>query len=83
MQIRVGSSFSSSGGELIKVSKVVQHEDFDYSNIDYDFSLLRLATPLIFDDAIQAIKLPESDEELEDGSLLEGWTNYLGRLIDV
>lgn len=61
----------------MKVAKIIQHEKFDYSIIDYDFSLLLLETPLEFNDNVQAIKLPELDEELEDGSMLEvtGWGN--------
>lgn len=73
--IRAGSSFYRNGGVTVQVEKIIQHEKFDYYNIDYDFSVLRLAESLNFTDSIKAVQLPEQDEEVEDGSLcfVSGW----------
>ena len=77
MKVRVGSSRYNSGGEMIQVKNITQHPLFDYSNIDYDFSLLELASPITFDSTKHAIKLPTLNEKLADGVMLEvsGWGN--------
>lgn len=77
-KVRVGSSKFNSGGELVQVKTIVQHEEFDYYNIDYDYSLLELETPLTFDENVQAVSLPEDDEDIEDGSLclVSGWGKF-------
>lgn len=73
--IRAGSAFYRNGGVTVQVEEIIQHEDFDYNAIDWDFSLLRLAESLNFTDSIQAVLLPEQDEEVEDGTLciVTGW----------
>lgn len=50
---------------------------FDFFTIDYDFSLLELATSLMFSDKIQPIALPTQDEQVDDNSLcfVSGWGN--------
>lgn len=75
LQIRLGSSESSAGGEMIKIKRIVQHEKFNYNNIDWDYSLLELAKEIEFDDNRKAIKLPELNEVTMDGSLctVTGW----------
>lgn len=76
-QVRVGSAQYSKNGELIKVKRIEQHELFNYFDIDYDYSLLELQTPITFDDNKQKIKLPEQDEPVLDGTLctVSGWGN--------
>ncbi|XP_073822295.1 trypsin-1-like [Musca autumnalis] len=76
-KVRIGSSEYSKGGELIQVAEIVQHEKFNYSNVDYDYSLLKLAKEIEFDDTKQAIKLPELKEVVMDGTMcfVTGWGN--------
>lgn len=77
LTIRAGSDLYRSGGVVVRVEKILQHEKFDYSKIDFDFSLLKLAAPLNFSDLIQPIALPSQDEIVEDDSLciVTGWGN--------
>lgn len=75
-KVRVGSSESAKGGELIQVARIVQHKQFNYSSVDYDYSLLELSQEIQFDDTKKAIKLTEGKEE-NDGSMVKvsGWGN--------
>lgn len=77
LQIRIGSSKYSSGGIVIKVKNIIQHEDFDFSNIDYDYSLLELSESIKFTNQTNKIALPEQDEVVDDNSLclVSGWGN--------
>jgi trypsin len=77
LSVRIGSSKFSSGGELIKVKRIVQHEKYNGNNIDFDFSLLELAEEVVFDETRRTIALPKQDEPVEDGTLCEvsGWGN--------
>ncbi|ALC38837.1 CG31954 [Drosophila busckii] len=77
MRVRLGSSETSRLGQLLRVSKIVQHENFNYTNVDYDFSLLQLQKPIEFDATKRAVKLPTSGETFEDGEpcFVSGWGN--------
>lgn len=77
LTIRAGSNLYRAGGVVVKVEQILQHEKFDYSTIDYDFSLLKLAEPLTFSDSIKPIALPSQDEVVDDDSLciVTGWGN--------
>lgn len=77
LTIRAGSDLYKYGGVVVKVEKILQHEKFDYSKIDFDFSLLKLAEPLTFSKQISPIALPSQDEPVEDDSLcfVTGWGN--------
>ncbi|XP_055642588.1 trypsin-1-like [Toxorhynchites rutilus septentrionalis] len=77
LTVRVGSSKHASGGEVINISRIVQHPQFSYSTIDYDYSLLQLKSDLKLGGNVQKIALPGQDEPVEDGTLCEvtGWGN--------
>lgn len=75
LSIRAGSSVRNSGGVVIQVEEVFQHPDFDYWEIDYDITVLRLASNLTFSTAIASIALPVANQELPEGLLavVTGW----------
>ncbi|XP_030556989.1 trypsin-1 [Drosophila novamexicana] len=77
LRVRLGSSEFSRHGQLLHVQKIVQHEKFNFTNVDYDFSLLQLREPIEFDDTKKAIKLPEPDQMFADGDpcFVTGWGN--------
>jgi trypsin len=77
LQIRAGSEKYASGGVAIQVKRIIQHEKYNYFNIDYDFSLLELAETIQYSLQIQPIQLPEQDEPVEDDTLclVSGWGN--------
>lgn len=73
--LRIGSEKYATGGESVKVKRIVVHEDYNPRTIDFDFSLLELTEPLTFTDKIQAIDLPTADDVIADGSncWISGW----------
>lgn len=74
---RIGSELYGSGGSVVKVQRIVVHEDYDSRTIDFDYSLLQLSQPLNFSDQIKPIALPSVDDEVADGTfcLISGWGN--------
>ncbi|XP_030383359.1 trypsin-1 [Scaptodrosophila lebanonensis] len=77
LRIRLGSSEASHHGELLRVKKIVQHEKFNYTNVDYDFSLLELEHEIEFDATKKAIMLPNDSQMFLDGEVcfVSGWGN--------
>ncbi|XP_058984784.1 trypsin 3A1-like [Musca domestica] len=75
--VRIGSTYSEKGGLLLRVLRIHQHEKYNYSFIDYDFSILELedydenALPF----KLTYAKLPRANEDLPDGTLatISGW----------
>jgi len=45
-QIRIGSRFASSGGQLVNVTQIVRHPNWTPSNNNNDIALMRLTTPV-------------------------------------
>lgn len=74
--IRAGSAILQSGGDVIKVAKIIQHSDFDRITYDFDFCLLQLATKIVLDGTTKApIPLPEADTPIPFNTplLVSGW----------
>ncbi|XP_067626013.1 trypsin-1 [Eurosta solidaginis] len=77
LKVRIGSSEASTGGQLGRVKEIIQHEKFNYSNVDFDFSLLHLVKEVQFAENKKAVKLPEIKDEFMDGDIcyVTGWGN--------
>ncbi|KAL1398337.1 hypothetical protein pipiens_009057 [Culex pipiens pipiens] len=75
LYVRVGSSLHGSGGQLVPVKRVIQHPQYNPKTSDFDFSLLELEQPVQLSEEFFAVELPEQDQEVEDGQLLQvsGW----------
>lgn len=76
-KIRAGSTTHAVNGTLIDVARIVQHANFNFYTIDYDFSLIELASNLTFDSTIQPIRLPKQNQQYPDDtpSIVTGWGN--------
>lgn len=76
-QVRVGSTTHAANGTLIDVARIVQHQNFSFFTIDYDFSLLELAESISFDSTRKPIKLPRQGKQYPDDTpcLVTGWGN--------
>ncbi|KAF2880270.1 hypothetical protein ILUMI_25893 [Ignelater luminosus] len=46
LSVRAGSSYRGQGGEVVAVSRIIQHSRYNSRTIDYDISLLQLARAL-------------------------------------
>jgi trypsin len=75
LTIRAGSSFYTFGGEVVNVTRVVQHKNYNGNTIDFDYALLELEIELQLDETKQIVALPEHDESIKDGTLckVSGW----------
>lgn len=75
MKVRIGSKNNAEGGSLIDVKQIVQHENWNPDDIDFDYALYELGESLNFTDKVKPIALPSKSEVLLPGSLcdLSGW----------
>lgn len=64
-------------GQMIDISRIIDHPNYSARTADYDISLLQLAETLSFTKKIQPIALPDADAEIADGILCStsGWGN--------
>lgn len=71
----MGSENHAHGGEVLNVKQIIQHPMFDYSSIDFDYSILEIEGSLKFNENIQPIMLPNDKEQLQDGKncSISGW----------
>lgn len=81
LTVRVGSSWHANGGQIIKISRIVDHPNYSHAKIygDYDISLLELSETLNFTERIQPIALPDANTDIYDGNLCvtTGWGNLV------
>ncbi|KAJ5495337.1 trypsin-like cysteine/serine peptidase domain-containing protein [Penicillium diatomitis] len=63
LRIRAGSLDRNSGGQFVKVSKVIAHAGYDAKSIANDMAILRLASSLTFGSRVAAVKLPSSTDD--------------------
>lgn len=61
----------------MNVKRIVQHPQFNYGTIDYDYSLLELEEALPFSESIGSIALPKASDDARVGTLciVSGWGN--------
>lgn len=72
--VRTGSLSSRSGGNIVGVKQIIQHDKYAPSVHDFDFALLKLDMPLKFSDKINVIALPNAEDEFENVfCALTGW----------
>jgi len=67
--------------QRVKVEKFIIHPGYDDNDISYnDIALLKLETPLYFDDGVQPICMPEASQawDVSDTFLVSGWGSQLG-----
>uniref|UniRef100_A0A8C3CNI9 Transmembrane protease serine 5 n=1 Tax=Cairina moschata TaxID=8855 RepID=A0A8C3CNI9_CAIMO len=59
----------------VPVEKVISHPLYNGSSLDYDIALMKLRVPLNFSDAIRAVCLPPSHQDLFPGTpcWVSGW----------
>ena len=71
--IRAGSSNRESGGQVVKVTKQINHPKYNADTLSYDFALIVLAEDLVFNENVQSIDLAR--EPVPDGTifLTSGW----------
>lgn len=77
LELRVGSSYHNVTGSGImkEIAAIYQHPLFNYTALDYDISILRVATPLTFGHTIAPVALPEANQPIVPGAIarISGW----------
>ncbi|XP_069685397.1 trypsin-1-like [Periplaneta americana] len=71
--VRVGSTYSSSGGNLYQVSQILRHKSFDLNTMDNDIAVVRLSTGVIFGSNVQSIALEEGNVSDGTSATVLGW----------
>lgn len=59
--------------QVIDVSEIVIHDNFNFSTLKDDISLLHLSTPAVLGDSAQIIPLPNAGEEFSGTTTTIGW----------
>ncbi|XP_041971856.1 vitellin-degrading protease-like [Aricia agestis] len=77
--VRVGSSFSSRGGQIYPVGDFVWHPAFTFRNMESDVALIWLARPMRFSEKIKPIEMFGIGEEIKEGEItvVTGWGSLL------
>jgi trypsin len=75
LMIRFGSSYHAHLGTLRSIRVIIEHPNYSPRNLDFDFSILQLWTPITFGVGIQPILLPNQHEDFADGMVMvtSGW----------
>ncbi|XP_050310294.1 trypsin 3A1-like [Anthonomus grandis grandis] len=76
IQIRAGTSDRTTGGQLVNVQSIKYPEDsFNIDTFDYDVAILQLDSPLIFNEEVAAVALPDPDYDVIQGeyAVATGW----------
>lgn len=73
--LRVGSNLKDEGGQIVEVSKILVHPNFENVSFNYDFALLKFIKMIAFDQNIQPADLPNNLETNIDGTscVVSGW----------
>lgn len=76
LSVRAGSTYSQSGGQLIPVSKIVQHSSYNDNTLNNDIAVMILRSPLNLNgNSVSAIRLPNQGENVGVGAngQVSGW----------
>ncbi|KAE8749008.1 hypothetical protein FOCC_FOCC004175 [Frankliniella occidentalis] len=73
--IRAGSSLSESGGQVVEVSEVIEHPQYDPNATDYDVCVFKLAESITFSASAQPVPIVRAGQQTPDGTIaiVSGW----------
>ncbi|XP_030751258.1 trypsin-1-like [Sitophilus oryzae] len=75
LSIRAGSSYRSSGGQVVTVAALTYHDYFDSDTYDYDIAILKLSRPLTLGVGVAIVQLPATTDDIIAGeeASATGW----------
>ncbi|CAG9860206.1 unnamed protein product [Phyllotreta striolata] len=78
LQIVAGTADLTQKGEVIKVERLINHENFDFETMDNDIAIMKLSTNLTFNEKVKPISLPEN-KHIADGTpvIVSGWGSII------
>ncbi|XP_016996376.2 trypsin beta-like [Drosophila takahashii] len=71
--VRVGSSKSNQGGQVVQISNIIRHENYHYIYLLNDIALIRLKTKLQLGDNVRPIPLADRAPAGGTPALVSGW----------
>ncbi|XP_011881047.1 PREDICTED: transmembrane protease serine 9-like [Vollenhovia emeryi] len=69
--------------QVIDVAEAYVHEKYPGGVAPYDIALLKLKTPLVFNERVSAVNLPDDFEERSGKAVLSGWGSISKKLLPV
>ncbi|XP_013190915.1 trypsin CFT-1 [Amyelois transitella] len=74
-QIRLGSSFASSGGQVIPASLLVLHAQYNRNTLENDVAIIRLSSPATLSASVGVARIPGPAYILPDNTVVTsiGW----------
>ncbi|XP_058118381.1 trypsin-3-like [Anopheles ziemanni] len=74
-EVRAGSTYRNEGGQLVAVSEIHSHPDYNDWTLEWDISVLKLASDLQLGSSVQPINLPLRSFAIADGVdvSVSGW----------
>ncbi|KAI5645001.1 trypsin domain-containing protein [Phthorimaea operculella] len=76
-RIRVGSSFSNSGGVVHNVARIINFPQYDPDGFDHDISVIHLATSVVYNNLVQAAHIPGPNYVLPENTVI--WSSGYGQ----
>lgn len=73
LTIRTGSSQREDGGTVIKVQEIISNPLYNSSNVDYDVAIIKLATPINFDESSSPIEVSNEEPAPGVNVIVTGW----------
>ncbi|XP_016996381.2 trypsin beta-like [Drosophila takahashii] len=71
--VRVGSSKSNQGGQVVQISNIIRHENFQHKYYLNDIAVIRLKTKLQLGDSVRPIPLADQAPASGTPALVSGW----------
>lgn len=74
-QVRAGSDLRSQGGQIVNITKMFIHHDYQPNGYYNDIAIMKLQSRLTFNDRVWSIGLPPRGYKVRDGTplLVSGW----------
>lgn len=84
--IREHDTTAEDGQIFIQSSSVTRHPDYNAFDVDYDYGIVKLSTPVEFSNEVYPICLPEGNDQYNNrDAVITGWgtTNSGGQSADI
>ncbi|XP_063703817.1 trypsin-3-like [Culicoides brevitarsis] len=73
--VRAGSNSQYTGGQVIGASRIINHPQYNPNTFDNDVAIVKLVSPLFFNERVQPVKLSDPSTFIPDGAYarIAGW----------
>nr|AEI58590.1 serine protease [Eupolyphaga sinensis] len=72
-RIRVGSTFSNSGGTIYNAAQVIRHASYNSRTLDYDIGLVRTSSGIVGGSGVASIALQTANIAAGTSAVVSGW----------